>query len=72
MASARTGADGRVAELGRGLEPGAYRLVFEVGEYFKEREHLFDRVTLDLKLGSEHHHVPLLVGPYSCTAYQGS
>ncbi len=70
--SARTDAGGRVAELGRELEPGAYRLVFEVGAYFRSRDHLFERVTLDLNLGSEHHHVPLLLGPYSCTSYRGS
>ncbi|HLQ62214.1 MAG TPA: hydroxyisourate hydrolase [Candidatus Acidoferrales bacterium] len=72
VASARTDAGGRVAELGKGLEPGAYRLVFETGEYFKERDHLFERVTLDFRLDSEHHHVPLLLGPYSCTSYRGS
>jgi len=65
VAEARTDADGR-ARLADGLEPGVYRLVFHPPSPF------FRRVELVVELGDGHHHVPLLVSPYSCTSYRGS
>ena len=65
IASTRTDADGR-AQLGEGLEPGLYRLVFHPPSPF------FRRVELELELGDGHHHVPLLVSPYGCATYRGS
>ena len=62
----RTNADGRIADLARDLEPGAYRLVFRPpSPYFRE-------VALTVELGDGHHHVPLLVSPYGCASYRGS
>jgi 5-hydroxyisourate hydrolase len=58
--------DGRIAELAAGLEPGPYRLVFHPPSPF------FRRVELEIELGDGHHHVPLLVSPYSCASYRGS
>ena len=58
--------DGRIVELAAGLEPGDYRLVFHPPSPF------FRRVALDISLGDGHHHVPLLVSPYSCSSYRGS
>lgn len=73
LAAAVTDADGRVSSLGEDLTPGAYRLAFEVGAYFAERPHLWERVVLELRLEEgERHHVPLLLSPFSCTAYRGS
>jgi 5-hydroxyisourate hydrolase len=66
IASATTGADGRVRELARGLAPGTYRLVFEVTSPF------FRRVALDVEIGEGHHHIPLLISPYGVTSYRGS
>src|SRR5947209_12899615 len=68
-----TDAGGRVADVSNEpLEPGPYRLVFEVGEYFGQRAHLFSRVGLefDLPESGGHYHIPLLVSPYSSTAYR--
>jgi 5-hydroxyisourate hydrolase len=66
VASGVTGSDGRIADLGAGLDPGAYRLVFHPESEF------FGRVELEVALGEGHFHVPLLVSPYSCTTYRGS
>jgi len=66
LAKAATDADGRVRELGGGLAPGTYRLVFEVSSPF------FRRVALDIEIGDGHHHVPLLLSPYGVTSYRGS
>ena len=65
IAELRTDADGR-ARLADELEPGAYRLVFHPPSPF------FRRVELELELDEGHHHVPLLVSPYSCASYRGS
>ncbi len=72
----RTDADGRVGSFAESLAPGAYRLTFEVGAYFRAQGErpLFARVTLDLELvaGERHYHVPLLVSPFACVSYRGS
>jgi 5-hydroxyisourate hydrolase len=65
IASAETDADGR-ARLADELAPGVYRLAFAPPSPF------FRRVELELELGAGHHHVPLLVSPYSCASYRGS
>ena len=75
VGSGETDADGRIADLAaEPLAAGAYRLVFEVGGYFGEREHLFRSVALEVDLPDpvRHHHLPLLITPYSSTAYRGS
>ena len=65
LAEVRTDADGR-ARLADDLEPGVYRLVFHPPSPF------FRRVELEVELADGHHHVPLLVSPYSCASYRGS
>jgi 5-hydroxyisourate hydrolase len=70
IASATTGPDGRIAELGRDLEPGVYRIVFETREY--ARDAFFAQVTLDVQLGEGHTHVPLLLSRFGVTSYRGS
>ncbi|HET7045108.1 MAG TPA: hydroxyisourate hydrolase [Gaiellaceae bacterium] len=65
VGSGETDADGRIARLAE-TEPGAYRLVFHPPSPF------FRRVELEVELGEGHHHVPLLVSPYSCASYRGS
>jgi 5-hydroxyisourate hydrolase len=64
-----TDENGRIADLADGpLDPGEYRLVFDVGGGF------FDKVDLTLAIAEPdaHYHVPLLVSPYQCTTYRGS
>ena len=73
-----TDADGRIADLGPDpLRAGDYRLVFDVGTYFRKRgigDAFFGHVTLDLHIGDagRRYHVPLLVSPFSCASYRGS
>jgi 5-hydroxyisourate hydrolase len=69
LTAAQTDADGRVAELlAAPLETGTYRLVFHPPSAF------FRRVELEIAIEDvdRHHHVPLLVSPYSCASYRGS
>lgn len=62
-----TDGDGRVAQLAGSLEPGRYRLIFELDGRF------FRRVALDVEIGSDpKYHVPLLVTPFGVTSYRGS
>jgi 5-hydroxyisourate hydrolase len=67
VASGETDDDGRIVELaGDDVGPGAYRLVFHPSSPF------FRRVEVEVELGPGHHHVPLLLAPYSCAIYRGS
>jgi 5-hydroxyisourate hydrolase len=66
IAGGTTNDDGRIPELGTGLAPGMYALVFHPPSPF------FRRVELEVELGNGHYHVPLLVSPYSCASYRGS
>jgi 5-hydroxyisourate hydrolase len=62
-----TDGDGRIAQLAGALDPGRYRLVFELEGRF------FHRVAFDIEVGSEpKYHVPLLVTPFGVTSYRGS
>jgi len=69
-----TGDDGRIANLAAdGVVPGWYQLVFELDPYYGSQQHFFSRVTFDIAIAeARHHHVPLLVSPYSATSYRGS
>ena len=66
VAEGSTDEDGRIADLAAELVPGRYRLVFHPPSPY------FRRVELELELAEGHHHVPLLVSPYSCASYRGS
>jgi 5-hydroxyisourate hydrolase len=60
--------DGRIGQLAGSLEPGRYRLVFELAV-----DNFFRRVALDVEIGSDSkYHVPLLVTPFAVTSYRGS
>ena len=71
--------DGRLRDLappGPALVPGAYRLVFDTGAYFRaqELEGFYPQVSIDFEVrdGLEHHHVPLLLAPFGYSTYRGS
>jgi 5-hydroxyisourate hydrolase len=82
IASASVNADGRTdAPLleGAALLPGPYRLVFHVGEYFRDQGHpdaglFLEDVPVDFVVRDPEgrYHVPLLVSPWSYTTYRGS
>ena len=74
-----TDADGRLRTLlpeGTPLTVGTYRLVFETGSYFGEREtaSFYPRVTIDFEVrdAGQHYHVPLLLSPFGYSTYRGS
>ena len=62
------------------LLPGRYRLLFQVGAYFRERgasvsdPAFLESVPLDFGIAdaAAHYHVPLLVSPWSYSTYRGS
>jgi 5-hydroxyisourate hydrolase len=73
LGAERTDQDGRISRLGGELDAGSYRIEFQLGGYFAGREHIFERVSFDLRLDAErHYHVPLLISPFGCTSYRGS
>ena len=65
---------------GASMATGHYRLLFEVGAYFRARgvtlpEPAFiDTVPVDFGIAdaSGHYHVPLLVSPWTYSTYRGS
>ena len=78
-----TNSDGRTAEpmlSGAAFSPGAYELVFHVGDYFRTRLGNPETVpfldVVPVRFGisdaAAHYHVPLLVAPYGYSTYRGS
>jgi 5-hydroxyisourate hydrolase len=78
LAQSRTGDNGRIADLGGGdLEPGVYRLAFEVAEYLQAQGRpspFLQGVSLEFQIEADqaHYHVPLLMTAYACTSYRGA
>ena len=73
-----TDADGRARDVGPAtLRPGVYRLVFDTGAYFAgqgSKPAFFPEVAITFRVDGEspHHHVPLLLSPFSYSTYRGS
>jgi 5-hydroxyisourate hydrolase len=77
LASAVTNADGRTdGPLADRLERGVYELRFAVGDYFGQGDAPPFLDVVPVRFGvsdpDSHHHVPLLVAPWSYTTYRGS
>jgi 5-hydroxyisourate hydrolase len=77
IASGRTDADGRIADLGPSdLVAGAYRLVFNTGGYFAVtgQSVFYPEVIIVFAITDpfEHYHVPLLLAPFAYSTYRGS
>jgi 5-hydroxyisourate hydrolase len=83
LISAVTNLDGRVDRPligGEELRPGAYRLEFEVGDYFRDlgvalpSPAFLETVVIDFGIADAraHYHVPLLVSPFGYSTYRGS
>lgn len=80
LATAVTNADGRVPALGPDtLDPGTYRLTFDVAAYSAAtgQDSFFPQVSLVFALAAQggvvrHHHVPLLLSPFAYSTYKGS
>lgn len=71
-----TDREGRASGLARDLEPGRYRLSFETGRYFGEREvptfYPVVEVVFAVEAEGERYHVPLLLSPFGYSTYRGS
>ncbi len=65
-----------VAVVGKALQAGTYRLIFETGEYFQNQgtATFFPRVEIVfvIEKTDEHYHIPLLISPYGYSTYRGS
>jgi 5-hydroxyisourate hydrolase len=83
LASARTNADGRCESpllAGGAAKPGAYRLEFEVGAYYRglgvalPDPAFLEVVVIEFGIADAgaHYHVPLLVSPFGYSTYRGS
>ena len=74
-----TDADGRCKTLlADGVRPslGTHRLTFDVGAYFASSGRMtffpMVQITFAVTAPAEHHHVPLLLSPFSYSTYRGS
>ena len=73
-----TNADGRCPDLTDGLEltAGTYRLRFDTGAWFAQRDTVTFYPTVEVVFevtdADAHHHVPLLLSPFAYSTYRGS
>ena len=79
LASSRTDADGRCAQLlpeGDVLRAGLYRLSFDAASYHHAQkvEGLYPvvEITFQVHEGETQFHIPLLLSPHGYTTYRGS
>ena len=83
LVATTTNADGRCdAPLlgGEAFRPGAYRLEFDVGAYYRglgvtlPEPAFLDTVAIEFGIADvgAHYHVPLLVSPFGYSTYRGS
>jgi 5-hydroxyisourate hydrolase len=64
--------DGRIRDLGHGLEPGEYVVRFVTGAYLGP-DAFYPEVAVGFRIGGdEHYHVPLLLNPFGYSTYRGS
>ena len=79
LATGTTDADGRVGNLlpeGSKLEPGVYKLTFDTHSYQsstkQEGFYPYVPIIFEVRDGTQHYHVPLLLSPYGYSTYRGS
>lgn len=76
VAEATTDDDGRVTELGAAtVQRGTYRLVLDTASYFAAtgQRGFYPEVVITFEVTVPgHHHVPLLLSPFSYSTYRGS
>jgi 5-hydroxyisourate hydrolase len=73
LAAGVTDRDGRVSDFAGELEPGVYRLRFDVESYLTA-ETFYPEVIVTFRVvdGASKHHVPLLLSPFAYSTYRGS
>ncbi len=77
VGSAQTQDNGRVEEFGIDVEPGAYRLTFDLSGYdgFSGRDDtFFPEIVVDFEVhdAERHHHVPVVVSGFGYSTYLGN
>ena len=77
MASGVTNVQGRIAAFVPSLPAGRYRLVAEIGAWFREtgRDTLYPCAQIDFVTGEaagEHFHLPFVIAPGGWSTYRGS
>jgi len=75
LASAKTNKDGRVEDLlqpGSKANTGQYRIHFQTSKVFPSGFYPEVSIHFEIKNPAEHHHVPLLLGPFGYSTYRGS
>jgi 5-hydroxyisourate hydrolase len=76
LAEGVTDADGRCRLTEEATASGPHRLVFGTGTWFQAqgRECFWPEVALTFAVSepADHHHVPLLLSPFSYSTYRGS
>ncbi|MSR29237.1 MAG: hydroxyisourate hydrolase [Phycisphaerales bacterium] len=78
LSAARTDADGRINSMlsGTQLTTGDHRVNFMTGAWYARRrmDCFFPTVTIEFRVSdaARHHHIPLLVSPFSYSTYRGS
>jgi 5-hydroxyisourate hydrolase len=78
VAEGTTDVDGRHRDLLEpgGMRPGAYRIAFDAGAYFRAQsvDAFWREVVVEFVVteGMAHVHVPLLVSPFGYSTYRGS
>ena len=76
LATADTDDDGRIKALAPDLVAGIYRIRFDTRAYFAtlDIEGFYPEVVVAFEITDpgSHHHVPLLLSPYSYSTYRGS
>ena len=73
IAAGVTDGDGRVSDFAGDIEPGVYRLRFDVENYLAT-ETFYPEVLVTFRVSSAgaKHHVPLLLSPFAYSTYRGS
>lgn len=73
LAAGVTDGDGRVSDFAGDIEPGVYRLRFDVENYLDAGTFYPEvLVTFRVRDGAAKHHVPLLLSPYAYSTYRGA
>jgi len=79
LARGETNRDGRIADWlppETSLQPGRYRIQFQIGAYFEaqRRSSFYPEaiIVFNLQDPSQHYHVPLLISDFGYTTYRGS
>lgn len=78
VSSSETDQDGRCANLlsDRSLSAGVYRLHFDTATYFAARKietlYPFVEITIQIRDGDSHFHIPLLLNANGYTTYRGT